>query len=135
MDYSYPMKIHNKNYSNMPKITTVHIPILTEQPDCCDQCPLIGLVPKWRLSHGSQETRVCIATRHAMTARKARSKRSEADAKHPRHRYCDDKWDIWRERGFYSISKDAYSQERVPWEESQQLPIIFHEKRGPKPKK
>lgn len=118
----------------MPKQNIVKIKIQTEHPDACCQCPLIGLVPKYRLEFGSQETHVCTATRHAMTARKARSKRSEADAKHPRHHYCDEKWDAWKERGFVGIPKQAYIEERMPWEESQQLPIIFHEKRGPKSK-
>lgn len=118
----------------MPKRNIVKIKIATEQPDCCLQCPLIGLVPKHRLPFGSQETHICIAMREAMTARKARSKRSEADAKHPRHRYCDHTWDAWYQRGFYGVPTQAYIEERLPWQESQQLPIIFHEKRGPKSK-
>lgn len=118
----------------MPKKNLIKIKIETEQPDCCVQCPLLGLVPKHRLQKGEQETHVCIITRHALTARKARSKRSEADAKHPRHRYCDHAWEAWRQRGFVGIPTQAYIEERLPWEESQQLPIIFHNKRGPKTK-
>lgn len=118
----------------MPKRNIIKVKIDREQPDACCTCPLIGLVPKYQLSKGSQETHVCMAMREAMTARKARSKRSEADAKHPRHRYCDHTWEAWRQNGYYGVPVQAYISERLPWEESQQLPIIFHEKRGPKKK-
>ena len=119
----------------MPKQNNIRIKITTEQPDACVQCPLIGLIPKYRLPFGCQETHICTATRDAMTARKARSKRSEADAKHPRHMFCDHKWDAWRQLGVYGIPRQVYIEERLPYEQSQQLPIIFHDKRGPKSKK
>ena len=118
----------------MPANKNIKIKITTEQPDACVQCPLIGLIPKWRLPFGCQETHICTATREAMTARKARSKRSEADAKHPRHMFCDHKWDAWRQLGVYGIPRQVYIEERLPYEQSQQLPIIFHDKRGPKSK-
>ena len=118
----------------MPKRNLIKIKVEREQPDACVQCPFIGLVPKYRLDYGEQNTHVCIATRKAMTARKARSKRSQADAKHPRHRDCDELWEAWRERGYFCVPQTAYISERMPWEEGQQLPIIFPEKRGPKKK-
>ena len=118
----------------MPRKNIIRIKIQTEQPDCCTKCPMLGLIPKYRLQPGSQETHICIPTRHAMSARLTRSKRSEADAKHPRHRWCDDFWEAWREKGFRGIPRTAYIEERIPWEDGRQLPIIFHSKRGRKPK-
>lgn len=118
----------------MPKRNIIKVVINRDQPECCCECPLIGLVPKYRLKFGSKETHICIPTRNAMTARLARSNRTEGDAKHPRHRYCDQLWHLWLQNGFKGIPVQAYQEERLPWEESQQLPIIFHEKRGPKSK-
>lgn len=118
----------------MPKHNVIKVKIPIEQPDCCTLCPLLGLIPKWRLERGSQETYICVATRHAMTARASRSKASAHDAKHPLHRSCDPFYHLWAEKGWRGIPAAAYNEERLPYEENQQLPIIFHSKRGPKTK-
>ena len=118
----------------MPKKNVIWIKLDIEQPDSCTQCPMLGLIPKYRLQRGSQETRICVATRHAMSARASRSKASEHDSKHPLHRSCDAFYHAWAEKGGRGIPTTAYIEERLPYEEHQQLPIIFHSKRGPKPK-
>lgn len=123
----------------MPRKTIVKVEIATEQPDCCQDCPLLGLVPKELIPPRSQESHLCIPTMHAMTARMSRSKRSEADKKHPRRRWCDDLWEVWRMVGFKDVSVDSYKNYREPLERkraerNQPLQIIFHKKRGPKPK-
>ena len=109
-----------------------------EQPDCCNECPLLGLIPEAEREFGSQETLVCLGTRHALNARIARSRKSEHTPKHPLKRWCDDEWERWQEEPYFGklpVRKIDVSRYRDPWERSQQLPIIFHNKRGRKPKK
>lgn len=107
------------------------------QPDCCNECPLLGLIPKHRRKPKSQETLVCLATGEALSARLARARASTKDAKHKLKRYCDDDWDRWQEDPYYGklpVRKIDLSIYRDPWVRSRELTIIFHEKRGPKPK-
>ena len=115
----------------MPKRNVIKVKIPALQPDCCMHCPLLGIVPKHQRPKGSLETYVCIPTRNAMTSRLVRSKVSEADPKHPRHRFCEKMWDAWallpnRE---FMMPVRAYIEERLPLESSLQLPIIFHKGR------
>ena len=112
----------------MPRKNFIRIRIPALQPDRCIDCPLLGLVPKRQLPKGSLETFVCMPTRNAMTARLTRSKVSEADKKHPRHRYCERLWPAWAtlSNGVYNLSYRVYLEERLPLEESMQLPIKFH---------
>lgn len=115
----------------MPKRNIIKVKIPALRPDCCMHCPLLGIVPKHQRPKGSLETYVCIPTRNAMTSRLVRSKVSEADPKHPRHRFCEKMWDAWallpnRE---FMMPVRAYIEERLPLESSLQLPIIFHKGR------
>ena len=113
----------------------IHLP--PQQPDCCNECPLLGTIPEAERQHASQETLVCLGTRHALNARKARSRASQHDAKHPLHRPCDEEWERWQEEPYFGhlpVRKIDISRYRDPWERSQQLPIIFHSKPGRKPK-
>lgn len=108
------------------------------QPDCCQECPLLGMIPLAERKFGSQETLVCLGTRHALNARISRARVSTHTQKHPLKRPCDDDWERWHEDPYFGelpVRKIDISRYRDPWERSQQLPIIFHEKRGPKPKK
>ena len=115
----------------MPKRNVIKVRIPEKRPDCCIQCPLLGIVPKHQRPKGSMETYVCIATRNAMTARLVRSKVSEADSKHPRHRFCERMWDAWTKlpNREFMMPVRAYIEERLPLEASWQLPIIFHSER------
>lgn len=121
----------------MPAKPFKDVKLPPEQPDCCNDCPLLGLIPQHERKFGSQETLVCLGTRHALNARICRSRASDHDTKHPLHRPCDEDWDRWHEDPYFGqlpVRKIDLSRYRDPWERSQQLPIIFHEKRGPKPK-
>ena len=122
----------------MPAKPFKQIQLHPEQPDCCNECPLLGLIPEAEREFGSQETLVCLGTRHALNARIARSRKSEHTPKHPLKRWCDDEWERWQEEPYFGklpVRKIAVSRYRDPWERSQQFPIIFHNKRGRKPKK
>ena len=122
----------------MPAKPFIHVQLPPIQPDCCAECPLLGEIPKSERKFGSQETLVCLGTREAMNARISRSRSSKHDVKHPLKRYCDEDWERWQEEPYYGklpVRKIDISRYRDPWVRSQQLPIIFHEKRGPKPKK
>ncbi len=121
----------------MPAKPFKDVKLPPEQPDCCNDCPLLGLIPQHERKFGSQETLVCLGTRHALNARICRSRASDHDTKHPLHRPCDEDWERWHEDPYFGqlpVRKIDLSRYRDPWERSQQLPIIFHEKRGPKPK-
>ena len=115
----------------MPKrnITKVKLPPL--QPDCCAECPLLGLVPK-HISRpkNSKETHVCIGTMEALTARGTKVRASKRDSNHPLNRPCDRRWDGWmalpnRELG---VSIQHYNDCRIPYEQTLQLVIKFHTK-------
>lgn len=112
----------------MPKRNFVKVKIAPVRYDRCIDCPLLGIVPKHQRPKGSLETYVCIPTRNAMTSRLTRSRVSEADAKHPRHRFCEKMWEAWMRlpNREFMMPIRAYIEERLPLESSLQLPIIFH---------
>ena len=121
----------------MPAKPFKEIKLPPNQPDCCLECPLLGEIPVTERQFGSQETLVCLGTREAMNARISRSRASAHDAKHPLHRYCDEEWERWQEEPYHGklpVRKIDISRYRDPWVRTQQLPIIFHSKRGRKPK-
>ena len=115
----------------MTKKNFIKVKIAPVRYDRCLDCPLLGRIDKSLRPKGSLETYICIPTRHAMTSRLIRSRVSEADAKHPRHRYCEKLWDAWQRlpNREVMIPVRAYIEERLPLEASLQLPIIFHNDR------
>lgn len=117
----------------MPKRNFVKVKLPALQPDRCLDCPLLGLVPKAVLPKGSLETYVCIGTFDAMTARYAKSRVSEADKKHPRHRWCEKYWPAWMQlpNMEFPVSCKAYNELRLPFDRQLQLqlPIRFNSKR------
>lgn len=114
----------------------IKIPI--NQPDCCADCPLLGAIPENERRPRSQEVLVCLATWEAMSARFSRSRASTKDAKHPLHRPCDQKWERWQMapfNGSYPVPYEAMNRYREKYKnEYMQFRIIFHDKRGRKPK-
>ena len=105
------------------------IQLPTEKPDCCAECPLLGLVPKYvARPKNSKETHVCCGTMDALTQRGSKVRASGRDANHPLRRPCDNRWAAWmtlpgRKLG---ISNVSYIQCRIPYEQGQQLQIKFH---------
>ena len=100
------------------------------KPDCCADCPLLGIVPKnVARPKNSKETRLCIGTAEAMSERKSVKRESESnDPKHPLKRPCDDHWDRWMTypRRIITVNKALYRDSRDPYMSSLYPPIKFH---------
>ena len=113
----------------MPRRNITLIQLPPEQPDCCAECPLLGLIPKTiaRPKH-SKETHVCIGTMDALTQRGTKVRASTKDVNHPWKRPCDSRWNAWmalpgRKLG---VGIQVYNECRIPYECTLQLQIKFH---------
>lgn len=114
----------------MPKKVFEYIVIPKNQPDRCRDCPLLGLIPADEREKGSKQTHICMAFIHQggiMAGRFTLSRKSEHDQRHPLHRLCDKKWEIWHDprrgysQGKVGIPVEAIVKYRLPFEESLQL--------------
>ena len=113
----------------MPKYLFKKIKMPKEQPDCCAECPLLGLIPKNEMPKGCRETRVCLMTGDAMTAPFSRSRKSTKDTHHPLKRPCDHNWELYQKtpfNGWYNLRVVDWHLYRVPLEETRVLKIKFH---------
>ncbi len=113
----------------MPKKIFKTVKLPRQQPDCCIECPLLGVIPKKDLPKGCRETRVCIMTGDAMTPAFSRSRKSTKDRHHPLKRYCDHDWDLYQKppiNGKYNIRIVDWVTYRLPYEEKKVLNIKFH---------
>jgi len=112
----------------MPSRNFIKVKIPPVQPDRCLDCPLLGVIPKELRKKGSQQTYVCLGTYDAMSARFIRSRVSEADKNHVRHRWCENYWNAWVQlpEQKFSISTKAYNTFRKPYEEQMMFTIKFH---------
>lgn len=118
----------------MPKRNLIMVQLPPTQPDCCAECPLVGIIPKEQRRRHSKETHVCIATGHAITARGIHLRKSKKDSQGGRKftRPCDDRWGAWMTLPYrkFGMSYAHYRMYRMPFDEGQQLKIIFHERPG-----
>jgi hypothetical protein len=122
-------KLPLKTKKIMPKKNIVQIQLPPEQPDCCAECPLLGLVPKYvSRPKNSKETLVCCGTMEAITQRGSKVRASNRDANHPLHRPCDNRWHSWMQLAGrkLGISTKTYNDCRIPYECTLQLQIKFH---------
>ena len=113
----------------MPKRNIVQIQLPPEQPDCCAECPLLGLVPKYvARPKNSKETHVCCGTMDALTQRGTKVRASQRDTNHPWHRPCDSRWHSWMQlpQRKLGISIQTFNDCRIPYECTLQLRIKFH---------
>ena len=113
----------------MPKRNIILIPLPAEQPDCCAECPLLGLVPKYvARPKNSKETHVCTGTMEAITQRGSKIRASQRDVNHPLHRPCDNRWHSWMQlpNRKLGINTQVYNDCRIPYECTLQLRIKFH---------
>lgn len=108
--------------------TPIQLP--PEQPDCCFDCPLCGLIPKDQPDKpkGSKETHVCLATWEALTGRGIKVRASGRDSHHPLKRPCDTKWEAWMKlpERCYLLPDVVYLHYRLPFENGLQFKIKFH---------
>ena len=111
----------------MSNIQKVLLP--SSQPDCCAECPLLGLVPKYvARPKNSKETHVCIGTMEALTQRGSKIRASQRDEHHPLRRPCDSRWDMWMTlpRRILNVNRVYYRDCRLPYETTLQMQIKFH---------
>lgn len=106
------------------------IQIHPERPDCCADCPLLGIIPKGHpsLPKYSKKSHVCLGTRRAMTEAETYKRSSTwTDTKHPIHRPCDEFWEMWlgHPEQKVLIPDGWYRECRIPYERTQPLNIIF----------
>jgi hypothetical protein len=118
----------------MPKRNFINQKLPLQQPDCCAECPLLGIIPQEARKYGSYETLVCLGTMDAMTQRQSKIRASRRDSKHPLHRYCDTRWQAWTllEGHEFPISIESYNRYRLPYEMSFQPLIRFHKRGRPR---
>lgn len=112
----------------MPRKSFIPTQLPPEQPDRCADCPLLGLIPKEQRPKGSKETHVCIGTHHAISGRGILVRKSQRDSHHPLRRPCDSKWEAWMTLPgrTYGMPYTHYLLYRMPYEQGQQMKIIFH---------
>lgn len=114
----------------MPKRNIVQVQLPPVKPDCCVECPLLGVVPQYCTSRpkNSKETRVCLGTMEALTVLGSKSRASKRDSRHPLHRPCDNRWEAWQQLPGrkLGISVRSYNECRLPYEQSLELSIKFH---------
>lgn len=111
----------------MPRKIFTSIQLPPEQPDCCYNCPLCGIIPKNKIPKGSKQTFVCLASCEAMSERKTKIRKSTHDPKHPYKRFCDSKWAIWKDRlnSKYNVRIVDYTTYLIPKLERQEMVIKF----------
>jgi hypothetical protein len=101
----------------MSNIQKVQLP--PHKPDCCADCPLLGLVPKNAARpRYSKKTHLCIGLAKAISERKTHIRESESnDPKHPLQRPCDEHWDRWMtyQRRIITVNKALYRDSRDPY--------------------
>lgn len=113
----------------MPRRNVVKIKLPMEKPDCCVECPLLGLIPKDHARpKNSKETLVCLGTMEALTKRGSKVRASLRDSHHPLKRPCDGQYHAWLqlEGGKKDVSVEAFNKCRVPYEGTLQFKIKFH---------
>lgn len=112
----------------MPRKLNYMVGLPMEQPDCCAECPLVGVIPKEQRPKGSKETHVCLGTHEALSGRGIKVRASRRDVHHPLRRPCDARWRMWvtlpgRQ---YALKKEYYQIYRLPYEQGMQMVIKFH---------
>lgn len=117
----------------MPKKNIIQVQLPMEQPDRCQDCPLLGLIPEGMRSNDFADrfkSLVCIGTMDAITKKSSEVRASEKDARHPHHRPCDRVWKAWSQlpgRKF-GVGVEIYNTFRVPFDQTRQFVINFKTK-------
>lgn len=130
----------------MPKKFFIPRPLPKEQPDRCELCPLIGIIPKDEREKGVRERYYCLGIFDAQTddnghpllddkgdqclsfpRLKSKSITVSAEAVrkggHKLHRPCDMLWDAWMTLPgrLFGMLADTYTKYRLPFEQEQQI--------------
>jgi hypothetical protein len=128
----------------MPKKVYTPRQLPPEQPDCCERCPLVGIIPKEERRSGVRERYYCLGiygpefdeNGNPVTDEngcqligfpriKTKGIRNSAKAwkakGHLLHRPCDNIWDAWMTLPgkLLGIPTDTYIKYRIPFEQEQ----------------
>lgn len=122
----------NNKISILIMANFVKIPLRTATPpECCEKCPLIGIIPKEHRQRGTRQSYCCLGVwPHEPLTSKGISVDVEDKRKrtgHITHRVCEDRWETWWQQPDHAvnISKDSYRFCRLPYESRQQLEFNF----------
>lgn len=113
----------------MPKLLFTQVKLPANQPDCCVECPLLGLIPDYYdRPKNSKETMVCLGTNEALSGRGSKVRASNRDKFHPLRRPCDRQWKAWQRlpNRCLPVAIQAYNECRIPYQRKQQFKIKFH---------
>ena len=131
----------------MPKDIYTPRQLPKEQPDRCELCPLIGVIPKEQQRKGKRERYFCLGIYEAETdgdgnpvfdefgqqqmsfPRLSSREAINVSAKdrkakgHPLHRPCDDRWAAWQTLPgrVLGIPTDVFNAYRIPYEKEQMI--------------
>lgn len=128
----------------MPKKVYTPRQLPPEQPDCCERCPLVGIIPKEERRSGVRERYYCLGIygpefdengnpvidengcqRIGFPRIKTKGVRNSAKSwkakGHLLHRPCDNIWDAWMTLPgkLLGIPTDTYIKYRIPFEHEQ----------------
>lgn len=130
----------------MPKLLYIPRHLPNEQPDRCELCPLVGIIPKDERENGLRERYCCLGIfeaeldgsgnpileadgsqrlRFPRIKSKGISRSAEAVRKggHLLHRPCDLVWDAWMTLPgrLFGMLAETYTKYRLPYEREQQI--------------
>lgn len=130
----------------MPRVPYIPRELPNRQPDSCEKCPLVGLLPKEERREGVRERYCCLGIYEAvidedgnpvldengvqkMDFPRIKSKGirvSATDLKNRNqrlHRPCDYIWDAWMTLPgrMFGILAETYNKYRLPFEREQQI--------------
>lgn len=133
----------------MPKHYFTPRRLPAEQPDRCELCPLIGIIPESERREGVRERYYCLGIFEALTDEngnpviddqgnqqlsfpRLKSKGITVSARavkaggHLYHRPCDTLWSAWMTLPgrMFGMPTDTYTKYRLPFEYEQQLKMM-----------
>ena len=130
----------------MPKLYYIQRKLPPSQPDRCELCPLVGIIPDDERRAGLRERYYCLGIFEALTDAdghpildengehklnfprlKSKGIKTSASAVkkggHLYHRPCDSLWPAWMtlHGRLFSMPTDTYTKYRMPYEYEQQV--------------
>ena len=111
----------------MPRKVYTPIQLPKEQPDKCENCPLIGKIPEEEREEGVREGYYCLGKCPDPRLKSKGIKLSAEEyrkKKRKLHRPCDHLWNVWTSllpRRLFSMPNVAYIKYRMEYEKEQQL--------------
>lgn len=133
----------------MPKNIYTPRQLPPEQPDRCELCPLVGIIPKEQRREGKRERYFCLGIYEAekdetgapildaegmqrlsfprlSTKSISVSARRVREGGHVHHRPCDMTWDAWMQLPMrvFGMPTDVFTAYRIPYEKEQMIKYL-----------